>query len=1661
MQKQPKNSGKKLIPPPADPGSNTIVKTLKKFWENEKGNNKYYDAFGDSFHQQALCALKVHCGSHANVRKVKNLLLKEGDESVEVLIEGKPFRMIADQGASISCLNEEEAREKCPEALTRKNLQRNSENKFLKLADNSRVKSPASYFLNLQIGGRKLKTAFALYKGDNLLGRTFLKQASADVSVREDPPKLLFFPKKFGEAHNIHPFTLDESESIWADFQIRQPKLWGRKDLIAKSKDTHVKYLLPSIVDSDKDGIVKIYVRNLGGTGVEFLEQELVIDINVTEGFKVTPYSEEKVAGIIDKYGLERFENSCMSTGSAPKEFLNFYEYDDLFHKISRISEENNSDQENITECYDPTGSKFCSNNDENSEGWDFEFDSNGNAVPAFNHGYDEGEIDSALSDLGDGEVKNSIRRALTSRQVISTHSYDCGLTKDELDIPVKKDYVPNKVVYPLSPSDAAHLKSILSYLMAYEIIQRQPYSASGGSPCFLVPREAGKASRLVIDLRRANKFIDCETSCSMSSTYQSLYTACESPRWVTMLDLRQCYLAIKLSKATMDTGISDIVTSFGNFRFCRGLTGVNLAPSFLSAHIKDYLSRNTMGELDILSGGIVAFYDDILAFSSKNETLEEHARVVVSLISRIFRAGYKINLQKSRFCVDLEKETVKVLGFNLSYKGLSIPPEKKKAIMEIPIPKSVKQVQKFLGSLVYFRALLGLESLNSMNVLSRAIKKTKLEWGEYENSHFQRIKDNLLELDLYQSFPEAESIYIITSDASSFCLGGCCFSFHPRALNLENKKLDIPCYPLESNLKDHAARYNVMLEQYSETGEPLINIFVKFVKVFDLSGGKSENNVLKELKEACYSLAGSFMFKLPYMDTQPEGGVNEKRCKAFNVLARKLEAAQIEYNEPNIDELLLQGISLFTQRQVWLIIIGSKQKRDFIQIGQKTFRTPIILGFLLKTGNYLWLGVSSEIDNYPPTREKQIENLSNEEIYSQFIKLSKSKVFNPNIKLIGFYSKSLTISERSQEGYVLEAMALIKTLEYFSKTICYNKCIVVTDNEPSSFLLPGEKQSTNINKKFAKWGRSLRMNFPKLAIIYAKGEEMIADFLTRASMEPYKKVLFCDYNDEGPSLADINNGKGYFTTDEYVNSTISPFHNPDKLREVGETHCRSVREEKKESPMRVHLVRECEIDKIFLGFFSPLKIKALQNEDESIQRLLTNDNPSVSEIDGVTYRNKKMVLPEKLYGILAAYVHRIFMHGSILNDYNSAIDLYAILNKTKLKELIEALHSSCGGCISGKRLTHKDMWGAAFSEICCRRNALVYCDLLERGQEVKSVKSTRFCTAILFIKDVFSGYISCYFLRDKTAKGVCLSFQSYIAAQGCPKFLVSDNGACFGRDFIDLCERFGIKKLRSSPNISRVRGQIETLIGRIREKVRCQAGLELTGKTDFTDYVPSAVRVINYIKSPKTNLSPHDIFIGPEQALLYDKKDQLFLRDTDRDNAKIETLLQEIKENIYKESVQGYKEHLAKINRNRKKGRIKEGDIVVVRDHRREGERKNLPLFSKKFYYVAYTNNTTANIIDMLTKVNIKRHLSQLKVINVNNFDKLHFSEDMRKQLGLLTVEDIEFSLFDLSDPIENGVGQIMTRSKCREREIEEENDMDISKLFEHNRVHFEDDKN
>merc|ERR1712012_777195 len=69
----------------------------------------------------------------------------------------------------------------------------------------------------------------------------------------------------------------------------------------------------------------------------------------------------------------------------------------------------------------------------------------------------------------------------------------------------------------------------------------------------------------------------------------------------------------------------------------------------------------------------------------------------------------------------------------------------------------------------------------------------------------------------------------------------------------------------------------------------------------------------------------------------------------------------------------------------------------------------------------------------------------------------------------------------------------------------------------------------------------------------------------------------------------------------------------------------------------------------------------------------------------------------------------------------------------------------------------------------------------------------------VLVFKDVFSGYIKCYKLRDKTSQGVIRSFEDLVCSYGPPKVLQSDNGGEFtSKPLKDYCERLGVDKRTS-----------------------------------------------------------------------------------------------------------------------------------------------------------------------------------------------------------------------------------------------------------------------
>ena len=86
-----------------------------------------------------------------------------------------------------------------------------------------------------------------------------------------------------------------------------------------------------------------------------------------------------------------------------------------------------------------------------------------------------------------------------------------------------------------------------------------------------------------------------------------------------------------------------------------------------------------------------IVYLDDIIVFAKDKE---EHYRNLKLVFDRIKECGLKLKLEKCNFM----KEEVKFLGHVLTRNGLATDPEKTKAIMDIEMPKCVKQFRSFLG---------------------------------------------------------------------------------------------------------------------------------------------------------------------------------------------------------------------------------------------------------------------------------------------------------------------------------------------------------------------------------------------------------------------------------------------------------------------------------------------------------------------------------------------------------------------------------------------------------------------------------------------------------------------------------------------------------------------------------------------------------------------------------------------------------------------------------------------------------------------------------------------------------------------------------------------------------------------------------------------------
>jgi hypothetical protein len=126
----------------------------------------------------------------------------------------------------------------------------------------------------------------------------------------------------------------------------------------------------------------------------------------------------------------------------------------------------------------------------------------------------------------------------------------------------------------------------------------------------------------------------------------------------------------------------------------------------------------------DLIDVYVIVYLDDILIYS-KNK--EKHTNHVKEVLRRLKENNLSLKLSKCSFYVT----TVTYIGIVITPEGVSMEKEKIRAIQEWPVPRTVKQVQSFLGFANFYRRFVNDFSRIAKPLTMLTRKELKWEWGE------------------------------------------------------------------------------------------------------------------------------------------------------------------------------------------------------------------------------------------------------------------------------------------------------------------------------------------------------------------------------------------------------------------------------------------------------------------------------------------------------------------------------------------------------------------------------------------------------------------------------------------------------------------------------------------------------------------------------------------------------------------------------------------------------------------------------------------------------------------------------------------------------------------------------------------------------------------
>lgn len=310
----------------------------------------------------------------------------------------------------------------------------------------------------------------------------------------------------------------------------------------------------------------------------------------------------------------------------------------------------------------------------------------------------------------------------------------------------------PYGPIYPLAEPELEVLREYLDDAIARGWIR--PSSSPTGAPILFVPKKGGQL-RLCVDYRALNRIT--RKNRAPLPLIGEILDRLSKAKIYTKLDLRDAYHRIRIKLG--DEWKTAFRCRYGHFEYCVMPFGLANAPATFQSFINEVLG-------DLVDTICIVYLDDILIYS---QTEEEHTQHVLRVLERLEQHNLFVKLEKCAFDVS----EVSFLGYVISPKGIHMEPSRVSAILGWPVPRSIRDIQVFLGFAGFYRRFIkGYSKITApLTDLLRGRDTGWLQLGSREFEAFAKLKVMFSRAPFLRHYNPALPTRLET-DASAFAIG-------------------------------------------------------------------------------------------------------------------------------------------------------------------------------------------------------------------------------------------------------------------------------------------------------------------------------------------------------------------------------------------------------------------------------------------------------------------------------------------------------------------------------------------------------------------------------------------------------------------------------------------------------------------------------------------------------------------------------------------------------------------------------------------------------------------------------------------------------------------------------------------------------------------------